>query len=248
MHLFLVREPAMDAFAHLHPVRLNWKRFETPLPDLPEGEYAVYADITYETGFADTLLAKIHLPAPSAAERTARSFDHDDAWSVSGAFQPKASARQTCRLDDDLSMEFTADTELIENRDTQLRCVVRERNGRPVALESYMGMGGHLIVRRDDGAVFTHLHPSGSYSMTAQQLFELRAEGKAPLRTGTLTGEPVCKLPKSAREVGPSEEISFPYAFPKPGAYRLWTQVRVQDRILTGVFDVQVAPEKRRAD
>ena len=35
-------------------------------------------------------------------------------------------------------------------------------------------------------------------------------------------------------------EVSFPYAFPKPGRYRLWVQVKRQHRILTGVFDAEV--------
>ena len=38
------------------------------------------------------------------------------------------------------------------------------------------------------------------------------------------------------------DEISFPYAFPKAGAYRLWAQVKVRGEVLTGVFDVKVAP------
>ena len=107
-----------------------------------------------------------------------------------------------------------------------------------------MGMGGHLILRRDDGAVFTHLHPSGSFSMAAQQLFELRVEGKAPMKIGSTKGDPICKIPPpdpAARGMK-HEEISFPYAFPKAGAYRLWMQVKVQGEVLTGVFDVKVAP------
>src|SRR5262249_5456986 len=50
MHLFLIREPNLDAFAHLHPTKLNWKTFEVALPDLPGGGYSIYADVTYETG------------------------------------------------------------------------------------------------------------------------------------------------------------------------------------------------------
>jgi hypothetical protein len=243
MHLFLVREPGMNAFAHLHPTRLSWKAFESPVPDLPEGDYRVYADVTYETGFSDTLTASVHLPAATNAAKQSRSLDGDDAWRVSDSFPASPGGnQQTNALGSELSMEFTANGQLVENRDVQLRFLVRGSDRSPVTLEAYMGMGGHLIVRRDDGTVFTHLHPSGSYSMAAQQLFELRAEGKAPLRVGSTTGEPICKLPGLPNERMAREQISFPYAFPKPGNYRLWTQVRVKGRILTGVFDVSVAP------
>ncbi len=41
-----------------------------------------------------------------------------------------------------------------------------------------------------------------------------------------------------------SDAVAFPYAFPKPGLYRIWVQVKRDGRILTGVFDADVRPSR----
>lgn len=245
MHLFLVRDPGMDAFAHLHPLKLDYKTFEAPLPELPAGDYRVYADITYETGFAETLTANVTMSdatnSPSTVT-TKRASDPDDSWKLSSSFTGgTATNKQRVALAPNLYLDLALDGPLVENRDTRLTFTVRDVILRPVTVEHFMGMAGHLIVRRDDGAVFTHLHPGGSFSMAAQQLFELRAEGKAPLKVGSTKGDPLCQLPPlGMTNTMTHGDISFPYAFPKPGAYRLWTQVKVRGEVLTGVFDVTV--------
>ena len=249
MHLFLVREPGMDVFAHLHPTKLDWKTFETTLPGVPGGEYRVYADVTYETGFSDTLTATVRLPEPATVTAT-RAIDPDDGWRASDPFSSgMVTNKQRVTLAQNLRMDMSVDGPLVENREARLRFAVRDVILRPVPVEHFMGMGGHLILRREDGAVFTHLHPSGSFSMAAQQLFELRVEGKAPMKVGSTEGDPRCKLPPIDPRTGGMrhEEISFPYAFPKAGAYRLWVQVKVRGEVLTGVFDVKVAPNRMAA-
>ena len=53
-------------------------------------------------------------------------------------------------------------------------CWTGGNHGEPARLEPYLGMISHAALRRDDGYVFTHLHPAGSISMASQQVFQLR--------------------------------------------------------------------------
>ena len=87
--------------------------------------------------------------------------------------------------------------------------------------------------------------------MAAQEFF---VNGNAGKR-GTLTWQPGL-LPGEQRSsveelhgnhtngVGTAIEVSFPYAFPKSGPYRIWVQTKSGGRIMTGVFDTLVAAVK----
>jgi len=216
MHAFLVRQPSLDAFAHLHPVRLDERDFETTLPSLPSGRYKLYADITHESGFTQTLVSDVELPG--IASNVTRS-DPDDSWSVS------AKAETPYALTNGALMNH------VGTADSRLRFTVVDPQGKPVRLEPYMDMQAHAIVHSSDGSVFTHLHPFGTVSMTSQQLFAKRERERF--------GKPfevVCGLPAKP------DVISFPYEFPKPGSYRVWVQVKINGEILTGVFDTVVPP------
>ena len=153
MHLFLVREPGLDAFAHLHPVpRGTQERFEVALPPLTAGRYRVYGDVVHESGFPQTLTDVVDIPAIPPGPAT----DPDDSWHLEG------------------SGGLTwLKTPLVAGREVDLRFEAK------VPLEPYMGMMGHAVITRPDGEVFVHLHPVGSFSMASQQAFE-RKLGVAP--------------------------------------------------------------------
>ena len=101
-------------------------------------------------------------------------------------------------------------------------------DGAPAPIEPYMGMWSHAAVRASDGSVFTHLHPSGTISMTAQELFARRERGE-DLRKPI---DVVCGRPE--------RELVFPYMFPKAGKYRMWVQVKSGGEVVTAAFDVSV--------
>jgi hypothetical protein len=258
MHLFMVRTPELDAFAHLHPLKLDKRTYSSVLPPLPAGNYSFYADVTYETGWSDTLTNDVEVPTVVAgtdsrekrAANAAAYMDEDDAWTVGsqhaglpgGDYKPAGGC----------SVRLLAPGPIEADKNLDLRFSVRDGGGNLLKLEPYLGMTGHLVVMRRDGAVFTHLHPGGSASMASMQLSALRAEGKLPLQVALGKDEPICQLPKPGEKElawinGAAQRegtVAFPYAFPRPGQYRLWLQVRVYGKVQTAVFDVEVGKSR----
>jgi hypothetical protein len=254
MHLFLLREPALDAFAHLHPVRVNRKTFDTPLPPLPAGEYTLYAQVTHETGFARTLTNRVAIPA--LASTAAGMLDPEDAWWAPEAHATADIGQPGGRypLGPDLVIELRSEDLVLKREPVSLDFRVTRADGATVILEPYLGMQGHLVVRSLDGRAFAHVHPSGSFSMAAQQLFELRDAGKAPWRVEFGANDPACRLPGLEESTAawlaqkPQKAdgtISFPYEFTQPGPHRLWVQVRVDGRVRTGLFELTVGEHRR---
>jgi hypothetical protein len=232
VHLFLVGA-GLDAFAHLHPVLVDSNTFDAVLPPLPAGRYRVYADMTRESGFAETLTDTVTLAPPSGAWRPS---DADDAWA--GTEEGGRGTGNAFRLEDGSTMTWDHGTAaIVVGQDAPLAFTVTGPDRRPARLESYMGMAGHLMLARDDGKVFVHLHPLGTISWAAQQTFLLRRH--ADTTWGTV-GRRLTEMQHRDEPFPTPNGVSFPYAFPSPGHYRLWVQVKRGNRILTGVFDTEV--------
>ena len=224
MHLFLVREPALDAVAHLHPIPrttadLDW---DVDVPSLPAGRYSVYGDIVHESGYTQTLVSAIELAGDGGSPQPT---DADDS-SFSGAATPESASA---------SFDLGGGTRLVWDRGTaplaagverDLRFEVRDATGAAIDVEPYMGMAAHLLIASRDGSVFAHLHPSGSISMAAMQ----QLAGADP-HAGHMMGH---MMPLDSR-------IAVPYAFPKAGAYRLFVQVKRDGSVRTAAFDLDVA-------
>lgn len=151
----------------------------------------------------------------------------------------------------------------------QLNFEIFNPDNSPCLPEPYLGMMGHAVVMRSDGSVYVHLHPSGSFPMAAEQIFKNRLADTTKLikrPTSVVFKDSVdsylTKLKAMSvlereeflmTEMGMYEQnesgmvgmdhgsrISFPYSFPKEGRYRIFLQVKRNERVLTGAFDVKV--------
>ena len=242
MHVFMVREPELDVLAHVHPIRRTHRLFEFAMPAIPEGDYRVYADVTHENGASQTLTALARVPdagTTSAAEDLAVLPDPDDSHFLGIPAKPTGAAA-SFEFADGRKMTWERPERLVAGREVSLRFHIRERDGSLTKLEPYMGMLGHAAIRRHDGAVFTHLHPAGSLSMAAQQVFQIRAGTNPPPRITPTMMEALCQPPDGS---GPQQPLAFPWEFPQPGNYRIWVQAKNGGAVQTAVFDADVAAE-----
>jgi len=222
MHLFLLRVPGMDRFYHLHPHQVSETSFTIRLPVVPPGRYKVFADIVRSTGFPETMVSEVTLPAV-----TGPPLSDDDSVAGASTFEPLSQATNVSMLPDGGRMVWEQTQPALKTGQTsKFRFRVEDADCDDAKdLEPYMGMAGHAEFVKSDLSVFAHIHPAGSVPMAslsaAQQKFGM------PMDHGSMHIVPA--------------EISFPYGFPKPGDYRLFVQIKRHGQIETGVFDAHVA-------
>jgi len=265
MHLFLIRADGAEtasALAHLHPLRVHADTFVTRVPAVPAGRYYLFADLLLQNGAQRTLVDTIDIPvAPvvpgeegsgqaAVSSSVVPALDIDDAWSAVtsvplGAAYPLASGGR---------MVLTADARTDVGRDLRLVATVTNADGSPSQLAPYMGMGGHAMVLRRDAGVFMHLHPMGTASMTAQAQLMRRERGDTALLdsakiAGVMASAEATSSAMSdsahAMHTAGASALSFPFAFPTAGAYRVFVQVRRNGVVETAAFDVAVGEKSR---
>ena len=209
MHLFIV-SPALDRLWHLHPDEIETGAFEHRLPDMPAGQYELFADLVHATGVSETVTG----PLETAAIRGAPLSGDDSAWFASNI-----------ESDGGRIVWVGDDAPLVPKRLTMFTFRVEDRDGQPARdLELYMGMPGHAVFFRRDRQVFAHVHPSGS----------------APMAAIEIAMPPSASHAQHQPAPAPPATVTFPYGFPQRGEYRIFVQVKRAGRVLTEVFDAHV--------
>ncbi len=267
MHVFLMSKNQADNFAHVHPYKIDSVNYQVLLPEaLPAGDYRMFVDIVHQSGLGETLVSEVSIPeniqtaGMSTFENQSIDFDQkdpDDSY-----YLHRKAQNNTITLDDGtrITWEIPQGKKFKAEQIESLRFTVEDKNGLPAILSPYMTMLGHLAIMREDAEVFIHLHPIGTISMAAQEALANTIQEKVTLclpydstglavdslatSGGFLDQKKISTMRddilKMMEEKGLSNEVSFPYAFPEVGKYRMWVQVRTKGKVQTAGFDVVV--------
>jgi hypothetical protein len=231
MHLYMIREPEMDAVYHVHPEYVAAGDFRLALPAMPTGEYKLYGDVVHANGFPETLLTTITIPAGM----TGSAPGPDDA----AAFPPPLSAGMlgsSYALPDGYTMVWDRPQVLTASTAYIFHFALLDAKGHAAGdVVPYMGMAGHAAFVKTDGTVFAHTHPEGSASMAALML--TNSDTSAAGMSGMpMSGPMNMAMPD---ETLPNT-VEFPYGFPTAGKYRIFIQMKHGRTIETGTFDAIV--------
>jgi hypothetical protein len=164
--------------------------------------------------------------------------------------------------------QHAANSPFEANKIYPLTFAIKDSTGQPAKLQPYMGMMGHAVILKYDGSVYIHLHPVGTYSMASQEIIQdrIKKSGKAPQAAqAKVFRDSIDRVISSIRSMTEDERniylnaamkgmpmqamtsadhmegmVTFPYAFPSPGSYRIWVQMKHNGKILNSAFDAVV--------
>jgi hypothetical protein len=240
MHLYAIREPEMDAVFHLHPAPAGEEDLDIALPSMPPGTYKLFGDIVYRSGFPETEVATLTIPAGLPAV----PLSPEDA---SAAPPPLSQGflGPTYKLPDGYTMVFDRPSNLTANTAYALRFRLLDTAGKPASdMQLYLGMPGHAAFVKSDFSTFAHTHPDGSAAMPAVMLANASTVASEPSATSNVPDMSGMTMSGMVMSAAPSEPISstveFPYGFPSPGRYRIFIQMKHANTVETGVFDAEV--------
>ena len=193
MHLVLI-DPASHTFLHLHPARVKPGQYLIDLPVIAQGTYDVVVEIERANSGSQVTHQQVALgvataqalPAPSPLPATIQS----------GAYT--ITVQTTTPAQVGLPVELSA---------------VVTRAGQPVsALDYWLGMRGHMLVRNPNGAIFGHIHAVGAMNDAF---------------------EPVSVA---------GNHVTFVYAFPTAETYAVWVQIMIDGILITLTVQIPVLP------
>lgn len=191
MHLVLLDTTA-QSFLHLHPVRSAPGVYTVDLPTLPQAEYDVAIEFERMNSGSQSLRQRLTW---GKGQLPQVAFAPIPAEVVLG----------------DVIARISAPTPIVTGQATEIRVQLLKR-GQPVAaLDYWLGMRGHLLIRNDARTLFAHAHAVGIMNDAFQPV--------------SVAGD----------------TVSFVYAFPKPGRYTLWIQVMLDGTLLSIPATVAVA-------
>ena len=217
MHLYAIREPEMDVAFHLHPTLQGTRDFSETLPAMPPGHYQLYGDVVRSTGFPETLLATVDIPAGMKGT----PLDADDAQATPAPLSG-GELGPSYKLPDGYTMVWDKPAALTAGTAYSFAFHLLDPADKPATdMQPYLGMGGHAAFVKTDGTVFAHTHPEGSAAMADVMLANESMAGPAAM---SMAG-PV------------AADVSFPYGFPTAGRYRIFIQMKHGGTVETGVFD-----------
>ena len=135
MHVIVVRRD-MTGFQHVHPTQRPDGTWSVPVTLDEPGSYRVFADFSVD-GKAYTLADDLNVDGTVRSRQLPAPVD---SINVDGMRVSLTEGASKAGAEAELGFEVT-------------------RNGKPVAIEDYLGAKGHLVALRQGDLAFLHVHP-----------------------------------------------------------------------------------------